>query len=234
MNFFVGTSGYSYPAWKGAFYPEKLPAKKFLGYYAEQLRAVESNNTFRSLPKPAALEAAAAQTPPGFRFAPKAPMRITHLKRLKDCGDAVTELFEVVTALKDKLGPVLFQLPPNFKKDADRLRDFLAVLPKGRRVAFEFRHQSWFDDETFALLRSRGAALCLADAEDDLDTPFVATAGWGYIRLRMADYTDAELKAWVKRIRQQKWQDVFVFFKHEDEGKGPQFAKRFLELSPPK
>lgn len=231
MNFYIGTSGYSYPAWKGAFYPEKLPAKKFLPFYAEQFRAVESNNTFRFLPKPAALEAAAAQVPPGFRFAPKAPQRITHFQRLKDSGDAVAELFEVVAALKDKLGPVLFQLPPNFKKDAVRLRDFLAVLPKRHRVAFEFRHQSWFDGETFDLLSGHGAALCLAEAEDDLDTPFVATADWGYVRLRMPDYTDAELKAWVKRIRHQKWQDVFVFFKHEDEGKGPRHAKRLMELA---
>ncbi|QEL16020.1 DUF72 domain-containing protein [Limnoglobus roseus] len=231
MNFHVGTSGYSYPAWKGSFYPEKLPAKQFLRYYGEQFRAVESNSTFRGMPKPSVLETWAATVPTDFRFALKAPQRITHFQRLNNSAESVAELFDVAATLKDRLGPVLFQLPPNFKKDADRLRGFLALLPAGKRVAFEFRHQSWFDDEVLGLLRGHGAALCLAEAEDELDIPFVATADWGYLRLRLPDYTDAELKAWVTRLRQQKWQDVFVFFKHEDEGKGPQLAKRFLTFA---
>jgi uncharacterized protein YecE (DUF72 family) len=133
--------------------------------------------------------------------------------------------------LKKRLGPLLFQLPPNFKKDVPRLRDFLALLPARGRPAFEFRHQSWFDDEVFALLRKRKAALCVAEAENDLEIPFVATADWGYLRLRRPDYTDAELKAWLKRVRGQGWRDAFVFFKHEDEGKGPAMAARLRELA---
>jgi uncharacterized protein YecE (DUF72 family) len=143
----------------------------------------------------------------------------------------VSYLLEVAAALKERLGPLLFQLPPYLKKDAPRLREFLALLPPKRRAAFEFRHQSWFDDEVFGLLRDHQAALCIAEAEDDLEVPFVATADWGYLRLRRPDYGDAELKAWVKRVREQNWRDTFVFFRHEDEGKGPRMGKRLLELS---
>ena len=130
----------------------------------------------------------------------------------------------------ERLGPLLFQLPPSFKKDVPRLREFLALLPTHRCAAFEFRHQSWFDEEVFGLLRDHQAALCIAEAENDLEVPFVATAAWGYLRLRRSDYSDAELKTWVKRVRGQNWRDAFVFFKHEDEGKGPQMAKKVLEL----
>ena len=139
-------------------------------------------------------------------------------------------LLDVAGVLKERLGPLLFQLPPNLKKNAPRLRDFLALLPPDRRLAFEFRHQSWFDEEVFGLLRDHLAALCIAEAENDLEIPFVSTADWGYLRLRRPDYGDAELKAWGERVRHQNWQDAFIFFKHEDEGKGPQMAKRFLEL----
>jgi uncharacterized protein YecE (DUF72 family) len=134
-------------------------------------------------------------------------------------------------ALKDRLGALLFQLPPNLKKDLPRLRDFLALLPKENRAAFEFRHQSWFDDEVFGLLRDHQAVLCIAEAENDLEVPFVSTADWGYLRLRLPEYKDAELKAWLKRVREQNWREAFVFFKHEDEGRGPKLAKRFLELA---
>lgn len=233
MHYFVGTSGYSYPAWKGPFYPAKLPAAKFLRHYGEQFRAVESNNTFRFLPTAAALAKQAADVPADFRFAPKAPQRITHFQKLNGSADAVAELFATLAVLKDKLGPVLFQLPPTFAKDAGRLREFLAIVPRQPRVAFEFRHPSWFDDEVFGLLRDHGAAMCLAEADDGLETPFVATADWGYVRLRLPDYTDAALTAWAWRLRQQRWRDAFVFFKHEDEGKGPRLAKRFLELVGP-
>src|SRR5262249_20203828 len=149
----------------------------------------------------------------------------------KDADDSLVDFLEVAGVLKKCLGPILFQLPPNMKKDAARLRDFLALLPRRCRAAFEFRHQSWFDDETFGLLRKRRAALCIAEAENDLEIPFVATADWGYLRLRRPDYSDAELKTWVKRLRDQGWRDAFVFFKHEDGAKGPQMAKRFLELA---
>src|SRR5213596_1156040 len=216
MNLYVGTSGYSYKEWKGPFYPEDLPDKQMLRYYGERFRAVEINNTFYRMPKAAVLEAWAAEVPVDFKFVLKAPQRITHMQRLKDAGDSVSYLLDVAGALKERLGPLLFQLPPYLKKDAPRLREFLALLPPDRRVAFEFRDQSWFDDEVFGLLRDHQAALCIAEAEDDLKVPFVSTADWGYLRLRLADYDDAELKAWVERVAAQGWQDAFVFFKHED------------------
>lgn len=230
MNLYVGTSGYSYKEWKGTFYPNDLPARQMLRFYGEHFRTVEINNTFYRLPSASVLQAWASDVPADFRFALKAPQTITHRRRLKDAGDSLSQFLEVAAALKKRLGPLLFQLPPNFKKDVPRLRDFLALLPAKRRVAFEFRHPSWFDEEVVGLLRDHQVALCLAEAENDLEVPFVATADWGYLRLRRPDYSTAELKRWVKRLRQQDWRDVFVFFKHEDEGKGPQLAKRFLEL----
>jgi uncharacterized protein YecE (DUF72 family) len=229
MDFHVGTSGYSYKEWKGSFYPEKLPAKEMLGYYAQRFRTVEINNTFYRMPEPSVLEAWANQVPGHFRFVLKAPQDITHRKRLKDAGELVAALVASTAVLKERLGPLLFQLPPNFGKDVPRLRDFLALVPKGTRVAFEFRHAAWFDDEVFGLLRDRGAALCVADADDDLEVPFVATADWGYLRLRRAAYDAKTLATWAKRIRDQKWTDAFVFFKHEDAGTGPRFAAGLLE-----
>jgi len=231
MNYHVGTSGFAYKEWKGAFYPADLPAERMLHFYGERFRAVEINNTFFRMPKPSVLESWAADVPEDFRFVLKASRGITHMKRLKDAGESVAYLLKVAETLNERLGPLLFQLPPNLKKDAARLRDFLALLPRDRRAAFEFRHQSWFDDEVLGLLRDHRATLCIAEAEDELEIPFVSTANWGYLRLRMPDYTDAELKDWVQRVRQQDWHDAFVFFKHEDEGKGPQLAKRFLELA---
>jgi uncharacterized protein YecE (DUF72 family) len=231
MNCYVGTSGFSYAPWKGPFYPDDLPAEQMLRFYGERFRAVEINNTFFRMPKPAVLEAWAAQVPADFKFVLKASRGITHMKRLKDAGDSVAYLLKVASALGPKLGPLLFQLPPNMKKDLPRLRAFLELLQRDRRAAFEFRHQSWFDDDVFALLREHQAVLCIAEAEDDLQTPFVCTADWGYLRLRMADYTDKDLKGWLTRVRGQPWQDVFVFFKHEDEANGPRLAKRFVELA---
>jgi uncharacterized protein YecE (DUF72 family) len=229
MILYVGTSGYSYPKWKGSFYPAKLPARQMLRHYGEHFGAVESNYTFRSLPSPSVLSAWVADVPAGFRFALKAPQRITHIKRLKDVAVPVARFLEVAGELKRRLGPLLFQLPPNFKKDVSRLSDLLALLPR-RRAAMEFRHPSWFDDEVFGVLRKHGAALCIADA-DDLKVPFVATADWGYLRLRRPHYSDAKLKSWLKRMRDQGWRDAYVFFKHEDEANGPRLAKRLLELA---
>ena len=231
MNLYVGTSGYSYKEWKGPFYPKDLPEKQMLRFYGEHFRSVEINNTFYRMPKASVLEAWAAEVPEDFKFVIKASQRITHFQRLKDCRDSVEYLLDVVGVLKDRLGPVLFQLPPDLSKDAARLNDFLALLPPQRRLAFEFRHQTWFDDEVLNILRRHQAALCIAEAENDLEIPFVSTADWGYLRLRRPDYGDAELKSWVQRVQDQKWQDAFVFFKHEDEGKGPQMARRFLELA---
>ena len=231
MNLYVGTSGYSYKEWKGAFYPDDLPDKQMLRFYGERFRSVEINNTFYRMPKASVLEAWAAEVPADFKFVLKASQRITHQQRLKDAGDSVSYLLEVAGALEGRLGPLLFQLPPYLRKDTPRLREFLALLPPNRRAAFEFRHQSWFDEEIFGLLRDHRAALCIAEAENDLEIPFVSTADWGYLRLRRPDYGDPELKTWGERVRQKDWKDAFIFFKHEEEGKGPQMAKRFLELA---
>jgi uncharacterized protein YecE (DUF72 family) len=230
MNLYVGTSGYSYPEWKGSFYPPKLPAKQMLAFYGEQFRAVEVNYTFKRMPTATVLATWADTVPAGFQFVLKAPQQITHWKRLKDVGDSVSTFLDIASTLKNRLGPLLFQLPPDFQKDVPRLRAFLALLPTERRVTLEFRHASWFDDEVFALLREHGAALCIAE-DEDLEVPFMATADWGYLRLRQLDYDDAAIKARLKQVRKQEWQDVFVFFKHENEGKGPQWARRFLELA---
>jgi len=231
MNLYVGTSGYSYKEWKGTFYPDDLPDKQMLRFYGERFRSVEINNTFYRMPKTSVLEAWAGEVPTDFKFVLKVPQQITHKQRLKDSADSVSYLLDVAGALRERLGPLLFQLPPYFRKDAPRLREFLSLLPPDNRAAFEFRHQSWFDEEIFGLLRDHRAVLCIAEAESDLAIPFVSTADWGYLRLRRPDYGDPELTAWVERVRQQSWQDTFIFFKHEDEGKGPAMAKRFLELA---
>jgi uncharacterized protein YecE (DUF72 family) len=231
VGLYVGMSGYSYKEWKGAFYPKTLPPQKMLRYYGEHFRAVEINYTFRRLPAASVLKTWADAVPADFQFVLKAPEQITHVKRLKDASDSVSGFLEIAGKLEKRLGPLLFQLPPNFEKDVPLLRAFLALLPSPCRVALEFRHSSWFDDEVFGLLRQHHAALCVADAEDNFEVPFVATADWGYLRLRQPGYGAAELKAWVKRVQEQDWQDAFVFFKHEDEGKGPQLAKQFMELA---
>jgi uncharacterized protein YecE (DUF72 family) len=231
MNLYVGTSGYSYKPWKGSFYPKDLPDKQMLDFYGTCFRTVEINQTFRVMPKASVLEGWAAKVPADFQFVLKAPQQISHVRRLNNVGDLVSQFLEAAGALAERRGPLLFQLPPNTKKDVPRLQAFLALIPASHRVAMEFRHPSWFDDEVFGLLRDHRAALCVADAEDDLEVPFVATADWGYLRLRRPDYGDAELKEWVKRVREQDWTDAFVYFKHEDEGKGPRMAKRYLELA---
>jgi len=231
MNLYVGTSGYSYKEWKGTFYPEKLPAKQMLRYYGEHFTTVEINNTFYRMPTEPLLNAWTIEVPENFKFVLKAPQQITHIQRLKGTDDSVSHFFKVAQALQKRLGPLLFQLPPNLKKDAALLGDFLALLPTGHRPAFEFRHQSWFDSQIFALLREHRAALCIAEAENDLDIPFEPTTDFGYLRLRRPDYGDKELKAWAQRVQQQDWTAAFVFFKHEDAGLGPKFAKRFLQFA---
>jgi uncharacterized protein YecE (DUF72 family) len=231
MNLYVGTSGYSYKEWKGSFYPKDLPADQMLRYYAERYGTVEINNTFYRMPKTSVVEAWAAEVPDGFKFVIKASRRITHILRLRNAAEPVSFLIKAADAMKDRLGALLFQLPPNLKKDVPRLTDFLRLLPSSQRAAMEFRHQSWFDDEVFAALREHNAALCIAEAEDELDIPFVSTANWGYLRLRLPEYTDADLKSWIQRVQSQNWSDAFVFFKHEDQGKGPQMASRFLKLA---
>jgi uncharacterized protein YecE (DUF72 family) len=230
MNFYVGTSGYSYPKWKGSFYPAKTPTKQMLSFYASRFRTVEINNTFYRPPAVSVLEAWAGQVPVDFRFVLKAPQEITHIRRLRDTGELVSSLLEAAGTLKERLGPLLFQLPPNFKKDVPRLREFLTLLTPECRAALEFRHPSWFDDQVFELLRNHQTGLCVADAADDLEVPFVATTDWGYLRLRRADYDDTALQSWAARIKTQVWRDCFVFFKHEDAGIGPQLASRLLGM----
>jgi uncharacterized protein YecE (DUF72 family) len=221
MEIRVGTSGYAYKEWRGSFYPEKLKPAEMLRYYAERFSTVEINNTFYKLPERGTLERWAEQAPAGFVFVLKASQRITHRQRLSaESKETVDYLFDVASALGARLGPVLFQTPPFLKKDVARLRAFLDFLPQQRPAAFEFRHDTWRDDEVYEALRARNAALVCADTEESGETgaPIVPTADWGYLRLRRCDYDDQSLLPWVSRIRSQPWQRAFVFFKHE-EGK---------------
>jgi uncharacterized protein YecE (DUF72 family) len=227
MRVFTGTSGYSYKEWKGRFYPEKMKEADMLAYYAGRFPTVEINNTFYRMPAPDLLRKWGEQTPETFTFVLKAPQRITHHRRLAAAEDDVAYFFDTAKALGPKLGPVLFQLPPYMKKDLDRLQAFLARLPPDPPAAFEFRHPSWFDDEVRDALRARGAALCLADTDEEPLTDIAVTAPWGYLRLRRLAYSEADIAAWADRVRAQPWERAFVFFKHEDEARGPEFASTF-------
>ncbi len=231
MKLWVGTSGYSYKEWKGSFYPQDMPDKDMLKTYARQLPAVEINNTFYRLPTPALLKSWAKQVPENFRFVLKASRRITHIKRLKECEEETEYLFKTARTLGERLGAILFQLPPFLRKDAPRLADFLKLIPENSKSAFEFRHESWFEQDVYDSLKERGCALCFADTEDNMLEALVSTASWGYLRLRKPDYGEKELKDWVKRVKKQGWDEAFVFFKHEDGGIGPKLAHRFLELA---
>jgi len=226
----VGTSGYSFDEWKGNFYPEKFPAKDMLRFYAERLETVEINNTFYRMPTEKLLAGWVEEVPEAFRFAIKSPQRITHMRRLKDCAESVTRLVDVITGLGPRLGPVLYQLPPNFKKDLPRLQAFLDGVPRPAQVAFEFRSKSWFDDEVFDTLRKHKVALVVSDTGEEPVAPLVPTADWGYLRLRREEFDDHSLGEWAQRIREQPWSEAFVFVKHEEEGKGPKFAARLREL----
>jgi uncharacterized protein YecE (DUF72 family) len=229
MELRVGTSGFSYAPWKGSFYPEKIKGAEMLRFYASRFETVEINASFYRMPSDALLAGWASQVPEGFRFALKAPQRITHQLRLQGAEDLARHFVEVAQTLQAKLGPLLFQLPPSFKKDVPRLAEFLGTLPPNRDVVFEFRHPSWFDEEVLALLSTRGACLCWEESED-LASPFVATSAFGYLRLRKLDYPDDALRAWAERLRSQPWERAYVYFKHEDSGSGPRFAERFREL----
>lgn len=231
MSLHVGTSGYSYKEWKGSFYPEKIPAKEMLHFYSERLSTVEINATFYRLPQKSTLENWKEQVPKSFRFSLKAPQRITHFKRLNEVGDDTKYFLEIAATLEDQLGVVLFQLPPNLKKDLPRLETFLSALPAQPRVAFEFRHPTWFDDDVLALLRAGNCALCISDTDDMPVTHIDKTADWGYLRLRRVLYSEEHLTDWLARVRQQNWNETFVFFKHEDEGTGPRLAAQFLQLA---
>lgn len=228
---YIGTSGYNYPEWKGSFYPSDLPAARMLPYYAERFTTVEINYTFYRMPTEKIVAGWAAQTPERFRFTLKAPRRITHDARLRDTESMLGRFCDVAGTLGDRLGVLLFQLPPAFRKDLACLEAFLASLPRGARAALEFRHASWHDDDVYAALASRHVALCIADSEK-MSTPIVGTADYGYLRLRDEGYQDADLERWAGVITGEagNWRDVFVYFKHEEAGRGPIFAERLGQL----
>ena len=218
----AGASGYSFKEWQGSFYPEKIKPDAMLEWYAQRLPTVEINNTFYQMPKTAVLEKWSQATPTDFRFAIKASRRITHDARLKAdaAADSVDYLYRTLVALGDKRGPVLFQLGPFQRKDAGRLREFLQLLPQGHQAAFEFRHASWFDDEIYELLRAAGAALVLSEREDGQPPPLIETAPWGYVRLRLEEYSADDLKRWAERIGAAAWNHAYAYFMHEPTAPG--------------
>lgn len=230
MTIWVGTSGYNYPEWKGSFYPQTLSAAKMLPYYAERFPTVEINYTFYRTPNASILQGWSDATPPQFRLTLKAPKRITHEARLKDCAEAVQRFCTTAETLGPKLGVLLFQLPPFMKKDLERLDTFLKDFPEGVRAAFEFRNASWFDEEVYARLRARNLALCVADSEK-LKTPLTITADYGYFRLRDEGYSPEHIVDWGRAIRERTdgCGDVYVYFKHEESGKGPQFGRLLMD-----
>jgi len=227
----VGTSGYNFPEWKGSFYPPKLPSAKWLEYYAQQLGTVEINYTFYRMPSEKTITGWNAATPEGFTFVLKAPQRITHFARLQNIDEPLRYFCDTVRKLNAKLGSILFQLPPNFKKDIGRLGNLLTQFPSDVRAACEFRHVSWWSDDVYELMRSTNTALCIADTEEGT-TPEVVTADFGYVRLRDEGYAEANLKQWAERIHVlgSAWTDAYVFFKHEEKGIGPKLAAEFQQL----
>jgi uncharacterized protein YecE (DUF72 family) len=224
----AGASGYSFKEWKGSFYPDNLKSEEMLAFYAERLPTVEINNTFYAMPKTTVLESWAGSTPETFRFAIKASRRITHLSRLK--SESVAEplgyLYRNLAALGAKRGPVLFQLPPNFKKDLPRLDAFLKLLPEGHVAAFEFRNETWFTDDVYEALEGAGASLCFSEREDNAPPPLVETAPWGYVRLRLETYTDDDLRHWAARLEATSWRQIHVYFMHEPTA--PAYAKALM------
>jgi uncharacterized protein YecE (DUF72 family) len=229
VKYWVGTSGYNYSEWKGSFYPQKMPAAKMLPYYAERFTTVEINYTFYRVPNEKILAGWSRETPAGFCLTLKAPKRITHIAKLRDCTELLSYFLKTAATLGPKLGAILFQLPPYFRKDLGVLDDFLRQLPHGTRAAFEFRHASWMETEVFERLRAKNVALCIADSEK-FSTPVELTADYAYFRLRDEGYTLRDLARWsgVIRAKAASCRDVFVYFKHEEAGKGPEFAKILL------
>ena len=232
MKLLAGTSGYAFKEWKGTFYPAELKDAGMLGYYASRFPTVEINNTFYRLPKEQVLLDWAAQVPEDFTFALKASQRITHYARLKEeSASLVDYLLKVTSALGSRLGPILFQLPPNMKKDVNRFRGFLGLLPADRRYVFEFRHESWFDDEVFNAMRERDVAMCVAE-QDEFKCPVVCTASWGYLRLHKLDYDEVALGEWAKCVAGQPWTDAYVYFKHDEGvGSGPPAVESFVRAA---
>jgi len=231
MAILIGTSGYNYPGWRGSFYPAGFPASKMLPYYAERFSTVEINYTFYRMPNAKTIAGWDAETPAGFCFALKAPRRITHDARLRDVDDPLRYFLDTARRLGPKLGPILFQLPPNFKKDLERLGGLLVQLPPGLRYAFEFRHSSWLSEDVYEQLERANAALCIADSEKGT-TPLTPTADFGYLRLRDEGYAETELSGWGEAVTRlgSRWRDTFIFFKHEESGTGPALARRLGAL----
>jgi uncharacterized protein YecE (DUF72 family) len=217
MRLMAGASGYSFKEWKGTFYPADMRPEGMLAFYGERLPTVEINNTFYQMPKASVLENWSRCTPESFRFAIKASRRITHLSRLKadSAADSVAYLYKTLAVLEKKRGPVLFQLPPFLKRDLPRLREFLALLPSEHAAAFEFRNDSWFSDDVYAELKAAGASLCLSEREDNALPPLVETSSWGYVRLRLEEYSEADLRAWADRLAATGWREIYVYFMHE-------------------
>lgn len=230
-RFHVGTSGYNFPEWRGSFYPPKLPSAKWLEYYAQQLGTVEINYTFYRTPSAKTIAGWDAATPETFTFVLKAPQRITHFARLRNIDEPLRRFIDIIRKLNAKLGAILFQLPPNMKKDVGLLGDLLTQFPADVRAACEFRHVSWWSDDVFELLRSTNTALCVADTEAGT-TPLVATADFGYVRLRDEGYSPEGLQEWKQKVQDlgRSWTDAYVFFKHEEKGIGPKLAAEFRTL----
>lgn len=230
MGLWVGTSGYAYPEWRGSFYPEKMQTAKMLPYYAERFATVEINNTFYRMPNAKLLEGWSAQTPEHFKLTLKAPQRITHQKRLRDCADDVKYFLEVAATLGPKLGAILFQLPPYLRMNLEVLDGFLEMLPAGLCAAFEFRHKSWIEADVFSRLKAKGLALCVADSEN-FSTPVEITAGYAYFRLRDEGYQPPDIERWAHIIRERtaNCSEVFVYFKHEEAGIGTEFAQQLIK-----
>lgn len=230
MKLWIGTSGYSYPEWKGSFYPADISTKKMFGYYSERFPTVEINATFYRMPTDKLVTGWVESAPAGFRYTFKAPKVITHIKRLKDCTDHLTFFLGRADRLGAHRAALLFQLPPFMKKDVPLLKDFLSLVGREHRAAFEFRNATWHEDDVYTALSDAGAALCVADSEK-MTTPLVATASWGYFRLRDEGYERADIARWHAQIAAQKWEEAYVYFKHEDAGKGAQFALQLKEIA---
>jgi uncharacterized protein YecE (DUF72 family) len=230
MDLHIGTSGFSYKEWKGHFYPSDLPASRMLEYYAEHFNTVEINNTFYRMPRAEMLAKWRDTVPAGFRFVLKTPKRITHQKKLEDTAEEMAYLADVSTELGEARGPFLVQIPPYLRADLALLERFLGGIPSGIRLALETRHASWNDPEVTRMLVSHGHTLCIAEVDGEEPLPLPADASWGYLRLRRTDYSDDDLRQWADRVRATGWEQAWIFFKHEDEGKGPQFASRMTEL----
>jgi len=217
MRILAGASGYSFKEWRGTFYPEKMKPEEMLPFYSARLPTVEINSTFYRFPRANVVEEWARVTPEAFRFSIKASRRITHIGRLKpeSVTDGIGYIYDNLVSLGAKRGPVLFQLPPNMKMNRARLEEFLALLPDDHRAAFEFRNDEWFDDVIYEALRAKGAALVLSEREDSTPPPMVETTSWGYVRLRLENYTDDDLREWARRLNATGWKETYVYFMHE-------------------